>query len=350
MSDISHQKELLLLNRLKMASGGDARALKDAFTQLKDRIGPRDGQIAGTIGALLHHTEPDIRIVAALALGKIGPKAAARFIPALTDILCKDPELAVSCAAAGGLGLLKCPQSLDALISAATTLRNSDNLERIAIHLFGAIGRFEVDGEKALPLLRTITDTIKDRDSSVRYHAQEALNKVQSDVRYRNAELIQKYCEGEVGPDGLVVPPHAITNSCDSVLAGLREGEFGLETNQLFAFIVSGHMTLCRVQIYKRNDGGKIVAMIADDHSTGTIQTASEHIASAIRRQFSLDPDNTYWIEHWDKTYYGDEPKTLVVKYKRNSKGYFMDPSWTSAKSFSEALQKLDVNLGTKNG
>jgi hypothetical protein len=344
MSDLTHQKEMRLLKSLQNASGGDALAFKAAFEQLKDRIGPRDGQMAGTIAALLHHTEPDIRLVAALALGKLG-NAAAPFVPALNRLACKDDNIPVAGAATCALGMLKTPETLAALIGITESLGKAPRLERIAHHLFSAIKSFGVYGENALPILRRISESIQDRDSAVSFCAKEALQKIQVDIRCRNVEQIDQLCGGEIAPNGSVIEPHSIRTHCHSELAEYREGQFGLLTNRIFAINFNGTQ-LCRVQIYNRSGGGKVVALIADDHSTPSIQNLSEHFALKLCAHFDLDPKTTLWLEHWDKTYSGDEPKTSQITYKVDAAGILHSPEWRTKKSFAEALRELGVKLG----
>lgn len=87
-----------------MLQGDDPKAQREAAHWVV-HLGPKAADTAPALSAALKSPDMTVRQSAALALGRIGPGAAATVVPALTAAL-DDPEISVRRSAAESLGQL----------------------------------------------------------------------------------------------------------------------------------------------------------------------------------------------------------------------------------------------------
>lgn len=338
-----HQENRLeerLLSQLTLATRGDKDALGRAYSILDKEVQARNGSMAGTIAGLLKHADQGIRIVAALALGRFNPNDAKPHVEALARCMRDDNSHPVAGAAACALGQLRTPECVKALMEMLSDPKIEGG---IAIHYFSALGQCGADAAEALPAL---SEFIARVGSDRAHYAQEALSNIQTAVRTRNLETISsaslpgivdmRQPPGQYIPPSRLFAPHKTT-----VPSGM-----GMQVNRLFQYQTTDGALSCRIQIYNRQRGGHVVAIIADDQSHGTIETHSELIATAILHIYGLNPQTTSWLQHWSESYSGSRPSTSQISYKLHRDGERLyDPDWRGKPSFESALRELGVRI-----
>ena len=73
----------------------------------------------------------------------------------------------------------------------------------------------------------------------------------------------------------------------------------------------TGATATCGLHIVR--EGTQLVVVLTElpDNPGMSVTNAAEEIASQVRREFGLDPDQTRWIEHYPERYYHVHGRTL---------------------------------------
>lgn len=119
----------------------------------------------------------------------------------------------------------------------------------------------------------------------------------------------------------------------------------GLAIDRRLNYTVIGRPEEIRLRIYQTPTNKSVVVFTADDSSTSSMQTVYEHLATAVRHMYGLEPSRTTWIEHWSKSYGGAPRASEVQLSLHKPSGRFENPDWIQVPSLQDKLRAMGISI-----
>lgn len=98
-------------------------------------------------------------------------------------------------------------------------------------------------------------------------------------------------------------------------------------TDNRFPF---GRNCACRIRIWKMDDGSHTVLMtdLGKDSPGASVTNTVETVASEVANRFSIDPETTVWIEHYEHAEGSSLPETFDLVSFHWKDGRAGQPKW----------------------
>ena len=86
----------------------------------------------------------------------------------------------------------------------------------------------------------------------------------------------------------------------------------------------------CDIEVHRRSDG-KFVFVVTElpDNPGTSVTNFAEHLATAMRRQYGLRPDEVIWIEHYPEAKNRRKEDFDLVRFIGMEGDSFRTPVWT---------------------
>ena len=103
----------------------------------------------------------------------------------------------------------------------------------------------------------------------------------------------------------------------------------------------------CDIEVHRRGDGKYVfVATELHDNPGTSVTNFAEHLATAMRRQYGLKPDEVIWIEHYPEAKNRRKEDFDLVRFLGMEGESFRTPVWT--RITEQAVD--DLIAGVRNG
>ena len=86
----------------------------------------------------------------------------------------------------------------------------------------------------------------------------------------------------------------------------------------------------CEIEVHRRTDGKYVFIATELPDNTGTsVTNYAEHLATAMRRQYGLKPEEVIWIEHYPEAKDRRKEDFDLVRFGGIEGDSFRNPVWT---------------------